>query len=179
MVKRGIHSQADIEARCEISGTCWLWQGAKNAQGYPIMNKDGRVQTVTSWLFEHRNGRPVKPDHVIRMRCYDQQCVSPTCMRETSKSDLVRAQWNGGRRSRTLPAHHLRSLRQKAYAAGWTKLDESKAAEIRSLRGSGLLYKEIAPLFGVCPATIGRVVRGELWPLHAPNSSVFAWRPAA
>lgn len=39
-----------------------------------------------------------------------------------------------------------------------------KAREIRAMRaGSGMLYREIAEVFGVEPSTIGSVVRGESW----------------
>lgn len=46
---------------------------------------------------------------------------------------------------------------------GISKLSEKQVREIRKLRKEGLMYKEIAPLFGVQKATIGEICRGELW----------------
>lgn len=176
---RGIYSEADIKARCEIVGDCWIWQGSKTSSGYATISKDGRVQTVTTWLFEFLKGRPVKPGHVIKMRCRDPHCVSPACMVESSRSQLVRDQWENGRRSRLMSPERRKALRGNAIASGWAKLDEEKASQIRSLHKTGLLYKQIAPMFGVSASTVGRIVRRECWSLHVPNSSVFAWRPAA
>lgn len=178
-MKRGIHSEADIKARCEEVGYCWLWQGAKNAQGYPLMNKDGNVHMVGRWLFEFRNKRKIKPNHVLRMRCMEPTCVSPMCMREVSRSQLVTLQWKGGRRSRIRTPQHLNALRQQAVDAGWTKLTKEQAQEIRQLRTSGILYKDLAARFGVSTTSIGRVIRGESWAEAANGSSVFAWRGVA
>lgn len=44
-----------------------------------------------------------------------------------------------------------------------TKLDESKAAEIRALAASGVTRRNLAAKFGVARSTIRSVIRGEIW----------------
>ncbi len=55
-----------------------------------------------------------------------------------------------------------------------TKLDESKAAEIRSRYGSGAFtHQMLAKQFGVSKAHVGRVVSGEQWQETAAAAAVF------
>lgn len=170
-----------IKARCRVDGDCWLWLGPVKGGGYPIINKDRKVQTAARMALSLALGREVKAGFVTRMTCGNRLCVSPLCGKEVSRAAMSRESAVKVKGRRSLPATRQKN-REKAVKQGWSKLDMERAAQIRDRKGTARAV-DLAVEFGVCKDAIVRIWRGATWAdlktTEAPNSSVFSWRPAA
>jgi hypothetical protein len=164
-----------VQARVEIEGKHWLCHGATTKQGYPTMNVDGRVTTCSRVVLAHVLGRPIKQHHSAAAACGRINCVSPACLKERSRSQQS-AKSSPGRKF--TPAGK-ESLRRAARERGLCKLCPVTAKQLRAQQKEGATYRELSERFGVSLSTAYRAAIGRTWPEAAPNSSVFAWRPAA
>lgn len=170
-----------IKARCRVDGDCWLWLGPVKGGGYPIINKNRKVQTAARLSLSLALGREVRQGFVTRMACGNRLCVSPLCCKEVSRKAMAR-ETALKVQGQCRPAATRQRNREKLVRQGWAKLDMERAAQIRARKGEARAV-DLAAEFGVCKDTIARIWRGERWSdlakTEAPNSSVFAWRPAA
>ena len=75
--QRGVPIIERILGRIGISDTgCWIWQGAKTAQGYGALNIDGKIRLVHRLTSEHYNG-PVPEGLQIDHLCMVRSCCNP------------------------------------------------------------------------------------------------------
>ena len=170
-----------IKARCRVDGDCWLWLGPVKGGGYPIINKNRKVQTAARLSLSLALGREVRAGFVARPSCGNRLCVSPLCCKEVSRKALARETALKVQGQCRPPSTRQRN-REKLMRQGWAKLDMERATQIRERRGESTAV-ELALEFGVTRDCIVRIWRGATWAdlakTEAPNSSVFAWRPAA
>jgi len=164
-----------VKERVEIDGKHWLCHGATTKQGYPTINVDCKVTTCARVVLAHTLGRPIKPQHAAVATCGRINCVSPACLKERSHSQMS-AKHSPGRK---FTPEGKEALRRAARERGLCKLCPVTAKQLRSQHREGATYRELAKVFNVSQSTAYRVAIGETWPDAAPNSSVFAWRPAA
>lgn len=172
----GIKSLKHVYDRCVPGdGQCQIWQQSTGSTGYPQASIEGRPQLVARWVLEQRLGRPLLPKHCATPACGDKRCVSADCLREVSKSDVLRNTYRSGKRRADLEVDGRRSA---MLARGVAKLDMSKARQIRLLRGTDSAAA-IGRAFGVSAKTVTSIWSGVRWAEAANGSSVFLWRPAA
>lgn len=55
---------------------CWVWDGALNSDGYPLVWHEGKPQLARRVTWEQHNG-PIPEGHVLRNECMKRSCVRP------------------------------------------------------------------------------------------------------
>lgn len=150
---------------------CWLWQASTNQCGYGRVGL--RVGGKVKFIQAHRlskeldNGCHIPDGLYVLHRCpntapgekKDRRCVNPAHLEEGTHRDNM--------------DDKIRDCTGKGHGAapgtdnGAAKLDWEKVNEIRELSGKGVPQVVLGKKFGVSPATIGKIVRGETW--KVPN----------
>lgn len=139
-------------AKIQKTDGCWLWMGAKMVSGYGwIQNNNTRIYAHRlSW--EIHNG-PIPNGLFVLHDCPggdNPSCVNPAHLKLGNHIENQADKVAKGRQARG--SHH-----------NFAKLDEASIEKIRGLRENGMLQREIAERFGVCPQTISSIVRRETW----------------
>lgn len=164
---------AGVKARCDFNEEtdCWIWQfsvagGAK----VPHAHVRGRNLSMVRVTFEFHTGKPVQKNRIVWRTCCQKLCLNPEHMRQGTRAQ--HGQWV--REQGTMKGDIKRINACRASAAARTKVTVEMAKEIML---SDRPHAEWARELGVSTQAIKRAVirRTE----GAPNSSVFAWRPAA
>lgn len=126
---------------------CWLWTGAVSGTGYGRVTSGGQCGTL---LFAHRlsfeihTGAPAPQGMHVCHRCDTPACVNPQHLfLGTPKENAV-------------------DMAKKGRAPS-TELDAHKVRAIREMRAAGRSQRVIAARFGVCKATVQRVLIGKTW----------------
>jgi hypothetical protein len=152
------HTIESLKARTIEEGDCWLWQGyivnsTPQVIGYPDGKK--KMVSVRRMLRELVTGQK-QPDGHFGNTCGNHQCVNPDHAIWRGQDAHMRAM----AKTRTVSTVTAHKLRQHRINAGFAKLDESKAQEIR-------MSSEPAPVlaerFGVSKSAISRIRRNEVW----------------
>lgn len=146
----------EIKSRCIEEGECWIWQGALNACGYPIMKAKGvksgcqLVRRVVVTL----DGRTPKPRQPVIASCDDRRCCNPACLKLSTPSAV-------GKRAAKKGAFSGASRRSKIADSRRTrsKLTQEQVQEIRASTESGPI---LAARYGVVKSTVSGIRRGEL-----------------
>ena len=162
-----------VRARCDVNedSECWIWRfsvagGAK----VPHAHVHGRNLSMVRVAFEFHTGKPVKRGRIVWRTCCEKLCLNPEHMRQGTRAQ--HGQWV--REQGTQKGDMRRINACRASAAARTVVTTEIAQQIMR---SDRPHAEWARELGVSTQTIKRAVirRTE----GAPNSSVFAWRPAA
>ena len=144
-----------IRLRCVEDGDCWLWQGALNSTGHPIMKYPGRPCSTVRRLVMEAAGDPPAPRQPTVNTCGDPLCVSPA---HTAKSTIQKVGKEAAKRgafSRLDRRMKIAATRRKT-----AKLTIEKANEIRH---SSEGIKELAERYSVNPSFIKAIRRGDVW----------------
>lgn len=147
-----------------VSNDCWLWTGARGADGYGniLISKRGRISKHgrahrVSWMlrFGQNPGRKL-----VLHRCDTPLCVRPDHLFLGTQLSNVRDMISKGRQKVGGRKFGFGPNDRVPY---FTKLDFDKAARIRRLLGIGKSCKEIAIEYGVTLAAISRIKRNKSW----------------
>lgn len=164
---------AGIKARCEVNEDteCWIWRfsvagGAK----VPHAHIGGKNLSMVRVAYEFSRGRPVQKNHIVWRTCCQKLCLNPEHMRQGTRSH--QGQWV--REQGTMRGDLKRIKACRAGAATRTKVTTEIARQIML---SDRPYADWARELGVSTHAVKRAVIKRVE--GAPNSSVFAWRPAA
>jgi len=145
-----------LEAKVIKTDDCWLWQGAKNPNGYgQIWDMDaGRLRLVHRVSYEQEHG-PVADEACVLHRCDVPACVRPSHLFLGTKKDNTQDMIAKGRSRMgvSLPGESNLAARLNAVQVG----------EIRTLHSGGLAIRACARRYGVSQRTIQRIVRGTHW----------------
>lgn len=63
-------------APATVARPCWVWLGQRDAQGYGVLNHDGKKVRAHRYAYEHHRGEitpGLEPDHL----CKRPECVNP------------------------------------------------------------------------------------------------------
>jgi hypothetical protein len=160
-------SVADTErfwSKVNKTESCWLWTGGKDKDGYGKIRIHGRdtrahrvslilaIGGIAPGLFAcHRCDNPscVRPDHLFP--------GSPT---ENNRDTVTKGRHAYGQRhgSKTRPDRTSRGSQRYN-----SKLNEPMVKQIRELGAAGRTQREIAKIFEVDQATIGKVMTRKSW----------------
>jgi len=123
---------------------CWVWSGARSADGYGAISVHGKVMyvhRVAAALFHVLDGQD---GLCVLHTCDNPSCFNPDHLWLGTRGDNVRDCARKGRIKR--------------------KLDEADVIEIRRLvKDGGRTHKSIGEQFGVSKETVGQISRGETW----------------
>jgi hypothetical protein len=164
-----------VQDRCKEDGLCWVWTQCINDAGYPIGTINGkRGSSVRKFLYTELLGKRLTNGHVITSRCHNKRCVSPDCLVQRTRGDILRDMYARG--ARTADAGYIYRQRKAINdRPDYVKLDQEKAREIRARLADGEAVSSLAAAFGVSEPTIRDIRRNRSWREFATNSSVFAW----
>lgn len=157
------HDQPDITAdrlrRFEAKTTpappcdCVLWIGGVNEHGYGIFWNGKRLEKAHRFALR-ASGVDV-PDWLdVCPHCDTPACVNAEHLFVGAAQKNVDDMWAKSRA--TVQKRHGTAQPQ-------AKLDDEKVARIRELGRRGVRQRDIAAMYGVCQATIWRVVNGRGW----------------
>lgn len=121
---------------------CWIWQKSRNRDGYGLVGVKGTARHAHRVMAEHLYG-PLKTKQYVCHSCDEPSCVNPAHL------------WVGDQQQ------NMNDMTRKG--RGTIKLNAEQVRAIRSLAAAGKQHKDIAPLFGVCPASVSCAVRGATW----------------
>jgi hypothetical protein len=130
---------------------CLIWPFYRGKKGYARLRYDGVQRQVSRLVCEAVNGPPPSDDCEAAHSCGNGHlgCVAKRHLSWKTKKG------NADDRDR-----HGRTARGEKN--GCAKLTEEEIRTIRSLRGSQT-GKEVAKMFGVCPATISAIQLRQKW----------------
>lgn len=126
---------------------CWEWQASTDKDGYGQLtgrSASGRHTMLKAHRVSWELSRGQIPDGLFVLhKCQNRRCVNPNHL---------------------YPGTHLDNMRdvvrvgsQKGERNPAVKLTDEECEQIRSLRISGLLLREIAPMFNVRESQISRI----------------------
>lgn len=135
-------------------GDCRIWTGRRLPSGYGIIKKSGKT------LYAHResyaaNVGLIPADLYVLHRCDRPACIQPAHLFVGTQLDNIRDMDAKGRRGFSRP-HHVRRGTEHHFA----RLTED---DVRSIRQSNALHRELAAIYGVSRQSISRIKTGRRW----------------
>jgi hypothetical protein len=123
-------------------GACWIWQGAKDRDGYGVIADAGRTLGAHRVAFELFK-RKLPPGSVLMHSCDRPSCVNPAHLSIGTKRSNAADMTAKGRRS--------------------SKLTRDQALEIRARAKAGETTSALAREFGVSASTVRAIDAGAAW----------------
>ena len=133
---------------------CWLWQGARTAQGYGAINVRGRAFETThrlAWLLFHGS---IPRGMFVCHHCDVRHCFNPTHLFLGTNADNMRDAAEKGR---------VRNGGLRGERHGNAKLTEAQAREILSMRGRGLSARSVGERYGVGHSIVQKIWARKMW----------------
>lgn len=140
-------------ARVDRSGgesSCWIWTGAKNADGYGRLHFGGKADQAHRVAWQLKHGA-IPHGKVIRHKvCDNPPCVNPAHLLLGSRADNVR---DAVEKRRHVHGERSRSAR----------LTEEQVADMRMRFRNGDSRYSLAARFGVTHRMVCLIVNGQRW----------------
>jgi hypothetical protein len=133
--------------KVQKTDTCWLWTGARLANGYPVLTLYDIVYYAhrVSWCIHH--GDP--GNHQVLHRCDVPNCINPHHLFLGTQRDNMQDCKNKGRSSQ--PPHKY-------------KLTEAQVQTIKQIHAAGLMgYRLLGQAYNVDRTTIRNIIKGRRW----------------
>jgi hypothetical protein len=129
---------------------CWLWVGARMANGYGTVCWDNRHQSTHRLSYEWHHG-PIPKGLIVMHSCDNRACVNPSHLsagtRQENVDDMVR---KGRNRIFRNEDHRLH------------KLSNDQIEEIRvRYKNGGVLQRELADEYGIHYSAVSLIVNGK------------------
>lgn len=168
-IKRDI--MAHLQARSDMSGECWVWQGARNYSGYGAVGHRHKIWLVHRLAWTLVNG-PIPGKMSVLHRCDNPPCWRPDHLflgtdldnvRDalaknrfyTGNGDSIRGDKNWQRQHPDLVYRGERN--------GMARLTDEAVIRIRSLHTEGWTMAALAREYGITRQNIRHIVTGRTW----------------
>ena len=146
-----IAERFDYRVFPEPMSGCWLWNGARNLQGYGQFKIKGRQWSAhrVSWLLSHG---VMPPDHLVVMhRCDTKPCVNPDHLQLGTQTE-----------------NSADAARKGLYASGernsHAKLTRAQVDEMRRLYAEGgITQAALSRRYGITDVMVSYIVNGKNW----------------
>lgn len=146
-----INKDGPIPKHAPQLGKCWMWEGAKQGDGYGTASMDNMRILVHRLTFALYVG-PINGLQILH-KCDNPSCCRPGHLFAGTASSNMQDMWNKNR--------HARPVGRKNNHA---KLTDADVIEIRSRYAqSGVMQEDLAKEFGVSQSSIGNVVLRKTW----------------
>lgn len=124
---------------------CWEWLGAYYITGYGQLQKETWNDVYTHrWSYKYHIGE-IPDDKLVRHKCDNRICVNPNHLELGTKADNVK------------------DMTERHYKPHNRKFTHNDITEIKLLRQSGMLYKDIANKYKCNKRTIERIFTGQYY----------------
>jgi hypothetical protein len=130
-----------------VGENCLIWPYSKEGNGYGQLGYNGQIWKAHKLMCAMVYGNRRYPDFEVRHSCRNRACCNPSHLSWGTRSDNGLDKRKDGTWQR----------RPKRF-----KLNPTKAAEIRALKGTRTL-KSIAEEYGVSEPTIQMIMVGKIW----------------
>lgn len=130
---------------------CLPWPFQRNNLGYATISVGGKKRSAARLLCTEAHGEPPSSESDTAHSCGNGHLA---CMNPNHVS------WKSRAENSEDAIQHGTTTKGERNAQ--STLTREQIASIRGLKGR-LMYKDIAPLFGVTPSAIGLIMRGERW----------------
>lgn len=147
---------------------CWLWKTGLNIQGYGAF-RVGRLKergTFRAHRIAYFLEYGIDPEHLmVCHHCDTPACNNPAHLFLGTNTDNCRDAASKGR-VQSGENHHTKrhpELVQRGDKCPFSQLKEADVVEIKRLRASGWLYREIGAKFGVSGDHICGIVNRKYW----------------
>lgn len=147
-----------IKSKCEVDGKCWLWAGALNHCGHPIMRLPGDRKSGCKMVRRvslEASGKTVAPRHPVVTTCGNDECCNPAHLKQVTIQKMCQAAAANGAWQTPARAAKIAAAKRKD-----CKLTMEQAQEIRLSTESGPI---LAERYGVNRSLINGIKRGERW----------------
>lgn len=130
---------------------CLIWPFQRNNLGYATVSDGGQKRSAARLMCTLAHGEPDTPDLDTAHSCGrgHEGCIHPGHLswktRQANSQDAI-----------------IHGTTTRGAKNAQATLSDDDVRRIRSMRGT-MMYKEIAPLFGVTPSAIGLIMRRERW----------------
>jgi hypothetical protein len=131
---------------------CWPWTGARYTAGYGRIRRGSVQRAAHREAFEIAYGNPVPRELMVCHLCDNPPCCNPAHLFVGSATDNNRDRMNKGRNGDTRGERHPAA-----------KVSASDVLEMRRMRASGALFKEIGARFGVTTQAACFAVNRKSW----------------
>jgi hypothetical protein len=158
-------------ARVVFDGSsCWLWSGAKNGDGYGLMDfgnahpndapmaaepRRDRMERAHRVAYTVFRGAPV--NECLMHSCDQPLCVNPWHLTDATRSANIKDMWAKGRQGNPT----RRPLRGEA--SPHSKLTEADVRRIRELLAAGMSYRRVGAEVGCGWSAVREVAAGRTW----------------
>lgn len=179
----GIRTLSDLLGRCRVDDEtkCWVWAGALNDGGFPVVRIPAGVLRETACVTNPRrvgwllSGRKLGEREMVIRTCDTLLCVRPDHAKVGSRTDVNRQAAARGSYSTPERLAHLTRARMKS------AVDPEKVRAAEAQFAEGATVREASERVGIDRETARRIRNGSH--IHQtrgvlPLASVFAWRPA-
>jgi hypothetical protein len=166
--KPRIWTEQTLRDRCVEEGECLLWTQTVNSAGHPTASINGRNWLVRRYAYQHLYGKSLGPNLLVCSRCENVRCCSRLCLLARTKSVHLTKCFEVLMEN---PAEYHRR-QQFSVSAGFARLTQAKADEIRMLKGK-LSGPKVGAQFGVSSNAVYNVWSGNSWRPPRMQNSVF------
>jgi len=128
---------------------CWLWQAAKNSDGYGSFRRDNATTCSAHRMSWEIHRGPVPEGMQVLHHCDTPACVNPSHLYLGTQLDNIQDRVTRGRGNRPIGEKHPQA-----------KLTED---DVRRIRADDRTYKQIAADYGVSYHAIDGIKRGKRW----------------
>ena len=136
-------------SKVDKSGDCWLWLGARTAQGYGSF-KIGPDTHVAHRVAYALTFGPIRKGRLVRHSCDNPPCCNPAHLLLGTDADNIADKVDRGRQA-------------KGEGNGRAKLTADDVRAIRVSHAAGVAVRSLAAMYGVHPRAIDYIVQRVNW----------------
>lgn len=142
-----------LKSRCQIEGTCWLWNEAVSG-GVPRVSHNNKSSLAHRVLWEIVKGK--KPDGELYATCGEKRCINPDHREEVERKDMPARQSKDGR----IAAGKRLSIARAVAARKRSRINMERARQIRMDQRE---LAEIAAECGLSIKAVSNIKTGRTW----------------
>lgn len=158
---------AKVKSMCHDEGECWIWAGATNPSGIPLIRSGRSSQSARRLVYIATTGAVLTSRDHVRAKCGEKLCVCPDHAFVQDVAVARKAQGKAGQYSTiTMRISRAHSGRKRA------KLTH---ADHEAIRSSNAKQDDLAAEYGVHRSYISAIQRGAVSFAHpTPFAGLFA-----